>query len=696
MQYPTTPSISPIPARVAPQPWEDLASYISRLAMEMGYENPGWLLHPEGVVSSVQPFNLCLLRRQTDYHFFEQLLYLSEETLYGLTLHRFAQSMLEPELSHQNVCGEVQRPLLLSRYVFQTFFHPYSATKVCSKCLEQKPAYSRLYWSVLPVVACLHHNIFLTDLCPVCSRPIPLLRPSIARCPRCKQGDYREALAIPLSAGESFRGGMALLLDHLGIESIPLEDNAARKCPPPLIGLLPWQYFRLLDACRCILGPLLPDAPFIQSDAKVDARLRSHPRHHSALTSLEWSVVISTFHWLFTDWPDNFFSFLDSFPRTKSSRARKRDRERTAGVQRDFGLLYEKWLYKRLAHPAFSFLREAFEEYLRVRYTTGEVTRRLLPFKWTSQEQLQERPYMTKVQTRARLGIGEDVLQSLLRQGVLRATKMQGKKRSIFLIEKASVEALRQAWRELVPLEDVARSYLGVSKGVVIALEDAGVLLPERGPASDGYKLRLYSRTAIARFEESLLLHAMKVHEEATEASYSLPVFASKAGLPLIILLEEILGGHLAPIEADGDQLVFQRLMLPKEEIRSFLKDYKRRQREEQELLLPQEVAVELGISRRVLERWARLGLIEGERLSIAGKKPSLLFRKQALEDFYRSYIFTKEAAELLDIIPQTISKYVSRGRLHPLAGRRTDEGGNRSVFRRTEVTSLASSSRRQ
>jgi hypothetical protein len=661
--------------------------------MEMCYENPGWLLHPEGVVSSVQPFNLCLLRREADYRFLEQLLYLSEETLYGLTLHRFAHSMLEPELSQQNIRGEVQHPLL-SRYVFQTFFHPYSATKVCSKCFEQEPAHGRLYWSILPVVGCLRHDIFLTDLCPVCSCPIPLLRPSIARCPRCKQGDYRQALAIPLPAGESFRGGMALLQHHLGIESVPAEDNAVRKCPSPLVGLLPWQYFRLLDACRCILGPLLPDAPFIQRDAAVDAHLRIHPRHHSTLTSLEWSVVISTFHWLFTDWPDNFFSFLDSFPRTKGSRARKRDRQRTAGVQRDFGLLYEKWLYKRLAHPAFSFLREAFEDYLRVRYTTGEVTRRLRPFKEAPWEQLQERPYMTKVQTRARLRIGEDVLQSLLRQGLLHVIKTPGKKRNVFLIERTSVEALRQAWSELVPLEDVARSYLGVSKAAVIALEDAGLLLPERGPASDGYKLRLYSRTAIARFEETLLLHAMKVQEESTEASYPLPLFASKAGLPLITLLEEILGGHLTPREIGGDRLIFRRLMLPKEEIRTFLKDYKRRQREKQELLLPQEVAVELGISRRVLERWAQLGLIEGERLSIAGKKPSLLFRKQALEDFHRSYIFSEEAAELLDIIPQTISKYVSRGRLHPLAGRRTDERGNRLLLRRTEIMSLMAAAR--
>jgi len=188
----------------------------------------------------------------------------------------------------------------------------------------------------------------------------------------------------------------------------------------------------------------------------------------------------------------------------------------------------------------------------------------------------------------------------------------------------------------------------------------------------------------------------MKVREESTEASYSLPVFASKAGLPLMTLLEEILSGHLAPIETGGDRVIFRRLMLPKVEIRSFLKDYKRRQREKQELLLPQEVAVELGISRRVLERWAQLGLIEGKRLSIDGKKPSLLFRKRTLEDFHRSYIFTGEAAEMLGVIPQTISKFVRRGSLHPLAGRRTDEGGNRLVFRRTEVTSLASSSRRQ
>ncbi len=78
MQHANTPPIAPIPARVVPHPWEDLASYISRLAAEMGYRNPGWLLHPEEVDSAVRPFNLCLLRRKADYQFFERLLCLSE------------------------------------------------------------------------------------------------------------------------------------------------------------------------------------------------------------------------------------------------------------------------------------------------------------------------------------------------------------------------------------------------------------------------------------------------------------------------------------------------------------------------------------------------------------------------------------------------------------------------------------------
>src|SRR6266851_2932041 len=125
MQHSIISPLAPIPARVIPCPWEDLASYITRVSTEMGYKNPGWTLHPEGVTSTVQPYNLCTLRRKVDYQFLERLLRMDEVAIYGLTLHRFALCLLDSEVSLPALSEEIQRPLL-TRYIFQTFFRPYS------------------------------------------------------------------------------------------------------------------------------------------------------------------------------------------------------------------------------------------------------------------------------------------------------------------------------------------------------------------------------------------------------------------------------------------------------------------------------------------------------------------------------------------------------------------------------------------
>jgi hypothetical protein len=294
------------------------------------------------------------------------------------------------------------------------------------------------------------------------------------------------------------------------------------------------------------------------------------------------------------------------------------------------------------------------------------------------------------------LGIGEDVLQALLAQDILHSLKKpigHAGKRTMFLIDRSSIETVRREWAGLLPLEIISRSYLGVTKSVMLMLEQAGLLTPMRGPTIDGYKLRLYSPEVVAQFEETLLSHAEKALESPLEAMIPLPVFASKAGMPLVALLEEILEGRLVPVEIRGVQPLLRRLALPYTEIACFLAEYKRRQREKCELFTPDEVALDLGISERVLRRWAQGKLIEGEKLSIDGKKPSLLFRKQALEEFHRTYAFTEEVAELLGVTLLTVSKYVRRGKLHPVVGRKTQYGGTRLLFLREEAWSRSSHS---
>lgn len=684
--------LAPLPARTPSSSWEDLASLVSRTAVCMGYKNPQWILHPEENPSAIHPFNLCMLRERRDYQFLEQLLLLDEEALYSLSLHRFAVCLQTTEHLVPENSSKIQRPLL-SRSIFQTFFRPYSATAVCSVCLTEEPAYSRLYWGILPVVACLRHNIFLTYQCPTCLCSIPLLRPSLNHCPRCKQGDYRAAPTVSLSQNIHFQEGQAHILRQLGIEEVKRNADVGSKDVSPLLKLLPYHYFQLLDAFRCIFGPLFPHACFLQVEPEARMFLRRHPRPHSTLSLFEWSVIIATFHWLFQTWPNNFFTFLDAFPHTKSSRVRRRDQERMTGLQHDFGVLYEKWLYKRLMHPSFAFLQEAFEDYLRVRYTTGEVTRRLLPFKGKPEVQNQERPYLTKLEARKLLGIGETALQSLFRQGSLHVVKKpigRAMKRNMFLIERACVVALQQTWATLISLEDVARIHLGTTKAVVLALEDAGMLLPIRGPKIDGYKLRFYNPTAIKEFEELVLMHAVKLQEEPSETIIPLTVFASKAGVPLVTLLKEILNGHLLPFTVGVNQPLFQRLTLSKGEVGTFLDTYKQRQRKHQELFTSREVAMDLDISEKTLRRWVQWGLIEGNLLRIGGKRPTLLFLETALEHFHSTYMTTTEVAHLLGVALATVSKYVRKGKLHPVVGRKTQYGGTKLIFKKEEVLNMA------
>jgi excisionase family DNA binding protein len=656
----------------------------------MGYKNPGWILHPEGVTSTVQPYNLCTLRRKDDYHFLERLLCLDEAAIYGLSLHRFAVCLLDPEVSRPAIPEEVQRPLL-TRYIFQTFFHPYSATKVCSVCLAEDSAHGRLYWSALPVVVCLRHRVFLTDRCPVCQRPIPLLRPSIAYCPKCQKGDYRETPIVRMPEDPVFPLGQALILRNLGVQSAMQDVEVVDAGVTPRLRLLPWQYFLLLDAFRCILGPLLPDAPFLQVSAEARALLHRRPRPQSELSLLEWSVIIATVHSICTSWPDNFISFLEAFPHARSESRRERDRQRATGLQRDFGVFYEKWLYKRLAHPAFAFLHEAFESYLGKHYTGGEVTKRLQPFKGRHLERLQDRPYLTKGQAKAIMGIGEDVLQALLAQGGLcylkKPTGRMGK-RAMFLIERESVESLRREWAELLPLDIVARSHLGVTKGVLLMLEQAGLLVPARGPSVDGYKFRLYRATDVDRFMMLFLDRAVKVSTPSPEL-LPLARAACRMGVALVAVLGSVLEGDLTLFDLDPAQPLLRRLALSRDEIQRYLDERERQRREDLGLLTVREAAVLLGVSDEVLQRWIRLGLLSCGQSGEQGRKPRPLIRRDTLDIFRETYLFTEEVAQCLGISPGTVHKYVRKGIISPVAGRRRRDGGNRLLFLRKEVEAL-------
>jgi excisionase family DNA binding protein len=301
--------------------------------------------------------------------------------------------------------------------------------------------------------------------------------------------------------------------------------------------------------------------------------------------------------------------------------------------------------------------------------------------------------YLTKAQTKAILGIGEDVLQALLVQGSLRCLKKpigREGKRTMFLIERGSIESLQREWAGLLPLDTVARSYLGATKGVLLMLERARLLVSARGPFVDGYKFRLYRATDVDRFITQFLDRAVKVTSPSPEL-LPLAQAACKMGIALVTVLVSVLEGELTLCDLDPAQPLLRRLALSRDGIRRYLDERERRRYQDLGLLTVREAAALISVSDEVLQRWIRQGLLPYEQGNEQGKKPRLLIRREMLESFRRTYFFTEEVARCLGIAPATVHKYVRKGIISPVAGRRLGDGSNRLLFLRNEVESLLS-----
>ncbi len=306
----------PLPLRSAPHPWEDLASLLSRIARKMGYENPVWLLRPEGVPHKINPANLPLLHRQNDYLFLERLLLLDEEQLYALTLHRFVlrftqRSHLSSDRSLETE-QSIKRASLQYEYGRQ-FFLSERYTRVCPRCLDEGDGYDRLYWRCELVLFCPRHAVFLIQNCPACQAPIPAFRPSPTHCPTCTTGDYRLAL-LPLLPEECWlEPGHATLLRHLGIDKAEAGAQLMANDATPLDSLLPWDYFELIGACSSFLS-LLPLSGrditrFFTRTLSLETVVTRLSRNLQLSPDAALSSILT--HFLSTAWPLHVLVFLE-------------------------------------------------------------------------------------------------------------------------------------------------------------------------------------------------------------------------------------------------------------------------------------------------------------------------------------------------------------------------------------------------
>jgi predicted DNA-binding transcriptional regulator AlpA len=184
-------------------------------------------------------------------------------------------------------------------------------------------------------------------------------------------------------------------------------------------------------------------------------------------------------------------------------------------------------------------------------------------------ERLQERPYLTTGQASRTLGIHQSTVHTLVEQGLLTETPRPRRidSRSMpALIEKASVETLRQVWNPMLPLEHVATSLLGIPTGTMAGLARNGVFIPARGPDVDGYPATLYQPEDVERLTREVLSRTVAAQALIPEAISVAQLYRFQPpwqSLAQTVLA--ILKGRLTPLDLKSQAPLFQRLVIPKQ-----------------------------------------------------------------------------------------------------------------------------------
>jgi hypothetical protein len=314
--------LAPLPLRCVPQPWETLASLLSRTARKMGYEDPRWLLRPQQIPPlSIDPAFLPFLERPTDYRYLSRLLLLEQEQLHALTLRRFVSLFArppQPDPSPQLPPRQTSTSSPLS-YLHRTqFFDSSRHIRVCPGCLDEGEVYDRLYWQCELVLSCPRHRVFLIERCPACGLQIPALRPSPTACPSCRSGDYRSVL-LPVPLEEQWLAeSQATLLARLRVDEPEEREHQVASSATTLHSPPSWEYFQVLSLGLQVFDRLTSESEgailFLTRSLGLDAIVERlvHNLRKTSPRLLRQHILM---HYLLSSWPVHFLVFLERLQR---------------------------------------------------------------------------------------------------------------------------------------------------------------------------------------------------------------------------------------------------------------------------------------------------------------------------------------------------------------------------------------------
>jgi len=636
---------------------ESLRQHLHRVRRACSYEAERWwrdLVPPRAASAD-------LLRTEEHVRALASALGQTPREVIDMTLHRFVPAYYPPDalgdMPAMRVDDGPPVPLWQPKGV-AVYAHGMSgraAGKVCPLCRGTRRTIL-LPWSLRQVTTCPIHLVRLVDRCQGCGLPLEM-DIETGTCLHCGR-DAATFEAETIATDPDSVALTAAVWGALGFGAI-----AGPSTRPVGAGAHPLAHMRphALLLYLWESGPLL--ARRDPSHPLYDKGMKSLLNLHSSNARVAHELLLGAWR-LLDDWPRRLDAAL----------ARIAARECARGVRASS---FPRMLFAHLppGHPAFAWLHEAFADFVHAHLGRSPgVTAWYVVYCDVLQKAGGARPsLLTRREAAASLGIGLVRLQRYIDVGAIEVRHLTGGGTfPACVVDSREVERLARVRGTPLTLEGAA-AYLGVGRDMVRVLAKAGLIRVAQLRAVDGTTDTIY-RADLLDYSLADLLGRLPIRPFPAGADSQalrlreIQSLLREQGGRLPELLHAVRDGALVTFRATHDSLDLADLWWDRPDIVRYL----RTQLPEEDVAYygERQVALLLGVPRRVLYRWRDAGLLlpavvlEGECGTPARHKVEPVYDRGAVDAFRARYATLTEAAALVGVARQTLQQWADRGQV--------------------------------
>lgn len=507
------------------------------------------------------------------------------------------------------------------------------SVKYCPHCIQKRP-YMKAQWCYRLTCVCLEHQVYLLDHCARCRRRVTLSSLMEGRCVRC-HFQLARARANPV------------LLDAIYQSQAEIYNWQAEE--HPALGHLDRpQYEQLLVTSFGFLTGLKSSVP------NSDKILRLEKR---TLTDIEaLAELIANAHLLYKEFPAHFEDTLNQFRTNKHTQ--------TYPNKRAFE--------ERLECPQYLVIKNAYENYWLRAFNQGEISQRNSVFK-SNNELFESRQVVSGREVKAICRIGKRRLRTWVAQKQIHAPRVSQRR----LFDRQEVLQLKRAIiqkKRYMTQKEVA-THLGIYRTAVSKLVQGNLLPTTMLETGD----RMFEKRAV----EALIRRCYaKAHQGTGVTFYDAVSRYASQGMSIEKLIQLIQSGTVV-VYTKGQKGTFRDLQIDEESLNQSIAILKAKENRDYSL---QEVSACLGISQDALKA------LDGKEIFVSKRKTKqadgrvwYFYDRQMVDEWKSQLLTTREAAQVLGLCEQSITRLIRAGKLTDVY-----QGLTRSCFlNRNDVMNL-------